>query len=71
MIEKHFVPFFFFFGLSFSLSLILNSEVSLCVLCFSHETQTTCWDHPKMTELYQSLGKDMAIFPPDEMTDDS
>uniref|UniRef100_A0A2K6MYR7 ZZ-type domain-containing protein n=2 Tax=Rhinopithecus TaxID=542827 RepID=A0A2K6MYR7_RHIBE len=21
----------------------------------SHETQTTCWDHPKMTELYQSL----------------
>uniref|UniRef100_A0A8C0WMQ8 EF-hand domain-containing protein n=1 Tax=Castor canadensis TaxID=51338 RepID=A0A8C0WMQ8_CASCN len=20
-----------------------------------HETQTTCWDHPKMTELYQSL----------------
>lgn len=27
------------------------------VLCCSHETQTTCWDHPKMTELYQSLGK--------------
>lgn len=23
----------------------------------SHQTQTTCWDHPKMTELYQSLGK--------------
>uniref|UniRef100_A0A8B9DKT3 Dystrophin n=1 Tax=Anser cygnoides TaxID=8845 RepID=A0A8B9DKT3_ANSCY len=21
----------------------------------NHETQTTCWDHPKMTELYQSL----------------
>ncbi|XP_072370081.1 dystrophin isoform X3 [Scyliorhinus torazame] len=21
----------------------------------SHQTQTTCWDHPKMTELYQSL----------------
>ncbi|XP_068124423.1 dystrophin isoform X5 [Hyperolius riggenbachi] len=21
----------------------------------SHESQTTCWDHPKMTELYQSL----------------
>uniref|UniRef100_A0A3Q2CM25 Utrophin n=1 Tax=Cyprinodon variegatus TaxID=28743 RepID=A0A3Q2CM25_CYPVA len=20
-----------------------------------HQTQTTCWDHPKMTELYQSL----------------
>uniref|UniRef100_A0A2I3RDJ6 ZZ-type domain-containing protein n=1 Tax=Pan troglodytes TaxID=9598 RepID=A0A2I3RDJ6_PANTR len=27
----------------------------LYVLYFSHETQTTCWDHPKMTELYQSL----------------
>uniref|UniRef100_A0A8C2ZFM6 Utrophin n=1 Tax=Cyclopterus lumpus TaxID=8103 RepID=A0A8C2ZFM6_CYCLU len=25
------------------------------LLCFSHQTQTTCWDHPKMTELYQSL----------------
>lgn len=23
----------------------------------SHQTQTTCWDHPKMAELYQSLGK--------------
>uniref|UniRef100_A0A3Q1FUP0 Dystrophin n=1 Tax=Acanthochromis polyacanthus TaxID=80966 RepID=A0A3Q1FUP0_9TELE len=22
---------------------------------FSHQTQTTCWDHPKMAELYQSL----------------
>ncbi|KAG7486436.1 utrophin isoform X5 [Solea senegalensis] len=22
----------------------------------NHQTQTTCWDHPKMTELYQSLG---------------
>ncbi|XP_037829862.1 dystrophin isoform X1 [Kryptolebias marmoratus] len=22
---------------------------------YSHQTQTTCWDHPKMTELYQSL----------------
>ncbi|XP_068088193.1 utrophin isoform X3 [Hyperolius riggenbachi] len=22
----------------------------------SHQTQTTCWDHPKMTELFQSLG---------------
>lgn len=26
-----------------------------CCAC-SHQTQTTCWDHPKMTELYQSLG---------------
>uniref|UniRef100_A0A7N4PXW9 Utrophin n=1 Tax=Sarcophilus harrisii TaxID=9305 RepID=A0A7N4PXW9_SARHA len=24
--------------------------------CKYHETQTTCWDHPKMTELFQSLG---------------
>lgn len=23
----------------------------------SHQAQTTCWDHPKMTELYQTLGK--------------
>ncbi|XP_077342532.1 utrophin isoform X4 [Lithobates pipiens] len=23
---------------------------------YSHQTQTTCWDHPKMTELFQSLG---------------
>lgn len=22
----------------------------------SHQAQTTCWDHPKMTELYQALG---------------
>ncbi|XP_018411868.1 PREDICTED: utrophin-like [Nanorana parkeri] len=22
----------------------------------SHQTQTTCWDHPKMAELFQSLG---------------
>uniref|UniRef100_A0A3P8UMV0 Utrophin n=1 Tax=Cynoglossus semilaevis TaxID=244447 RepID=A0A3P8UMV0_CYNSE len=28
----------------------------LVVWFFSHQTQTTCWDHPKMTELYQSLG---------------
>uniref|UniRef100_A0A3B5QBF0 Utrophin n=1 Tax=Xiphophorus maculatus TaxID=8083 RepID=A0A3B5QBF0_XIPMA len=28
---------------------------SLDVLFVSHQTQTTCWDHPKMTELYQSL----------------
>uniref|UniRef100_A0A7M4ETC0 Dystrophin related protein 2 n=1 Tax=Crocodylus porosus TaxID=8502 RepID=A0A7M4ETC0_CROPO len=24
----------------------------------NHQAQTTCWDHPKMTELYQTLGKD-------------
>ncbi|XP_016129904.1 dystrophin-like [Sinocyclocheilus grahami] len=23
----------------------------------NHQTQTTCWDHPKMAELYQSLGR--------------
>lgn len=34
---------------------------SVVVLLFhSHQSQTTCWDHPKMTELYQSLGKDLA-----------
>jgi len=27
------------------------------VFSFSHQTQTTCWDHPKMAELYQSLGR--------------
>uniref|UniRef100_A0A2K6SUV1 Dystrophin n=1 Tax=Saimiri boliviensis boliviensis TaxID=39432 RepID=A0A2K6SUV1_SAIBB len=26
-----------------------------CTRHLNHETQTTCWDHPKMTELYQSL----------------
>lgn len=50
--------------------LLFSTKVSLCILCFSHETQTTCWDHPKMTELYQSLGKDMAMFPRGSMTDD-
>uniref|UniRef100_A0A8C1XSA6 Dystrophin n=1 Tax=Cyprinus carpio TaxID=7962 RepID=A0A8C1XSA6_CYPCA len=25
------------------------------IFAFSHQTQTTCWDHPKMAELYQSL----------------
>ncbi|XP_064826136.1 LOW QUALITY PROTEIN: dystrophin-like, partial [Oncorhynchus masou masou] len=24
---------------------------------YDHQTQTTCWDHPKMADLYQSLGK--------------
>lgn len=28
-------------------------DASVC----SHQAQTTCWDHPKMTELYQTLGK--------------
>lgn len=32
-----------------------------CVSIFSHQTQTTCWDHPKMTELYQSLGIEHSI----------
>lgn len=26
---------------------------------YSHQAQTTCWDHPKMTELYQALGKQL------------
>uniref|UniRef100_A0A671RXS4 Dystrophin-like n=1 Tax=Sinocyclocheilus anshuiensis TaxID=1608454 RepID=A0A671RXS4_9TELE len=26
-----------------------------CVFVVLHQTQTTCWDHPKMAELYQSL----------------
>lgn len=29
----------------------------------SHQAQTTCWDHPKMTELYQTLGKEIVIKP--------
>lgn len=28
----------------------------------SHQAQTTCWDHPKMTELYQTLGKNAEIY---------
>uniref|UniRef100_A0A3Q3N5W3 Dystrophin n=1 Tax=Mastacembelus armatus TaxID=205130 RepID=A0A3Q3N5W3_9TELE len=27
----------------------------------NHQTQTTCWDHPKMAELYQSLGKNHSM----------
>lgn len=27
----------------------------------SHQAQTTCWDHPKMTELYQTLGKNVGF----------
>lgn len=37
-----------------------RNSILLTFMCFfycSHETQTTCWDHPKMTELYQSLGE--------------
>ncbi|XP_016380409.1 utrophin-like [Sinocyclocheilus rhinocerous] len=33
------------------LSIILSISVVFC----SHQSQTTCWDHPKMTELYHSL----------------
>uniref|UniRef100_A0A673MU61 Utrophin-like n=1 Tax=Sinocyclocheilus rhinocerous TaxID=307959 RepID=A0A673MU61_9TELE len=35
----------------------LSSEVilSISVVFCSHQSQTTCWDHPKMTELYHSL----------------
>lgn len=42
---------------------------NLYILCCSHETQTTCWDHPKMTELYQSLGKTLlpVVFFPNQM----
>lgn len=42
----------------FILFLFLFSQCNGSVfVVFSHQTQTTCWDHPKMTELYQSLGK--------------
>lgn len=30
------------------------------IVC-SHQAQTTCWDHPKMTELYQTLGKNVGF----------
>uniref|UniRef100_A0A671RYH9 Dystrophin-like n=1 Tax=Sinocyclocheilus anshuiensis TaxID=1608454 RepID=A0A671RYH9_9TELE len=39
-------------------SCILGRSTVYCfhhVFAFSHQTQTTCWDHPKMAELYQSL----------------
>uniref|UniRef100_A0A8B9ZK87 Dystrophin related protein 2 n=1 Tax=Anas platyrhynchos TaxID=8839 RepID=A0A8B9ZK87_ANAPL len=29
----------------------------------NHQAQTTCWDHPKMTELYQTLGEEAATKP--------
>lgn len=36
-----------------------NSPVSVSFFRSSpsHQAQTTCWDHPKMTELYQALGE--------------
>ncbi|KAK3510935.1 hypothetical protein QTP70_027830, partial [Hemibagrus guttatus] len=35
----------------------LTKRITTTVAKFldNHQTQTTCWDHPKMTELYQSL----------------
>uniref|UniRef100_A0AAQ4PPR1 Dystrophin n=1 Tax=Gasterosteus aculeatus aculeatus TaxID=481459 RepID=A0AAQ4PPR1_GASAC len=42
--------------------LLSSTDVSTQLICLSlfsspdsHQTQTTCWDHPKMAELYQSL----------------
>ncbi|XP_067339079.1 utrophin isoform X3 [Channa argus] len=44
--------------LSTSVQLPWQRAVSLNKVPYyiNHQTQTTCWDHPKMTELYQSLG---------------
>ncbi|XP_018120690.2 utrophin isoform X2 [Xenopus laevis] len=44
--------------LSTSVQLPWQRSVSLNKVPYyiNHQTQTTCWDHPKMTELYQSLG---------------
>lgn len=39
---------------------VLDSQPdTLASFCASsHQAQTTCWDHPKMTELYQTLGEE-------------
>lgn len=44
--------------LSTSVQLPWQRSVSLNKVPYyiNHQTQTTCWDHPKMTELFQSLG---------------
>ncbi|XP_063774009.1 utrophin isoform X3 [Pseudophryne corroboree] len=44
--------------LSTSVQLPWQRSVSLNKVPYyiNHETQSTCWDHPKMTELFQSLG---------------
>uniref|UniRef100_A0A673GM27 Dystrophin-like n=1 Tax=Sinocyclocheilus rhinocerous TaxID=307959 RepID=A0A673GM27_9TELE len=45
------------FGIYYKACILDRSTVYcfLHVFAFSHQTQTTCWDHPKMAELYQSL----------------
>lgn len=35
---------------------VTDGGLTAVFLC-SHQTQTTCWDHPRMAELYQSLGE--------------
>lgn len=47
---------FFFFFYLFTCAYVLPKILIASFLC-SHETQTTCWDHPKMTDLFQSLGE--------------
>ncbi|KAM4772680.1 utrophin isoform 1-T1 [Rhinophrynus dorsalis] len=44
--------------LSTSVQLPWQRSVSLNKVPYyiNHQTQTTCWDHPQMTELFQSLG---------------
>ncbi|KAG9484132.1 hypothetical protein GDO78_009832 [Eleutherodactylus coqui] len=44
--------------LSTSVQLPWQRSISLNKVPYyiNHQTQTTCWDHPKMTELFQSLG---------------
>ncbi|XP_075718952.1 utrophin isoform X4 [Rhinoderma darwinii] len=44
--------------LSTSVQLPWQRSVSLNKVPYyiNHQTQTTCWDHPRMTELFQSLG---------------
>ena len=41
-------------------SILYNTPVTLLILLSqfhsSHKTETTQWDHPKMTELYHQIG---------------
>jgi len=52
---------FSFFFLCFSIFGFTTSLLSLSPHFYSHQAQTTCWDHPKMTELYHALGEKVKL----------
>lgn len=52
---------FSLFSLCFSIFGFTTSPLSLSLHFYSHQAQTTCWDHPKMTELYHALGETVKL----------